>query len=84
MVMIERVRLQMQASKMRFLQKIKGVTSLKRRTSLRIRESVEPLLLQIKRSQLRWFGHVSRNASRKTSKQALLAKANGEKNSWTT
>ena len=33
--MTERVRLQVQASKMRFLQKIKGVTSLTRYTSLR-------------------------------------------------
>ena len=35
-VMIERVRLQVQASKMRFLQKIKRVTSLTRCTSLKV------------------------------------------------
>ena len=50
-VMIERVRMQVQASKMRFLKKIKGVTSLTRCTSLKIRKSLELLLLQIKRSQ---------------------------------
>ena len=52
LVMIKRVRSQVQVSKMRFLQKIKGVTSLTRCTSLKIRKSLEPLLLQIKRSQL--------------------------------
>ena len=77
--MINRVRLQMQASNMRFLQKIKGVTSLTMCTSLKNRKSLELLLLQIKRSQLRWFGHVDRMPLEKLSKQALLAKANGKK-----
>ena len=49
-VMIKRVRSQVQASKMRFLQKIKGVTSLTRCTSLKIRKSLAPLFLYIKRS----------------------------------
>ena len=51
-VMIKRVRSQVQASKKRFLKNIKGVTSLTRCTSLKIRKSLEPLFLQIKRSQL--------------------------------
>ena len=77
--MTERVRSQMLASKIRFLQKIRGITWLTRCTSLEIRKSLELLLLQIERSQLRWFGHVNRIPQEKLPKQALLAKANGEK-----
>jgi len=36
--------------------------------------NIKPLLLRIKRSQLRWFGHVSRMPQEKLHKQALLAK----------
>ena len=41
--------------------------------------NIEPLLLRIKRSQLRWFGHVSRMPQERLPKQALLAKANGRR-----
>ena len=73
-VMTERVQLQVQASKMTFLKKIKGVTSLTRCTSLKIRKSLEPLLLQIKRSQLRWFGYVRRINEKKLSNKLYLPK----------
>ena len=78
--MTKRVRSQAQASKMRFLQKIEGVTLFNKVRSSEIRRSlnIEPLLLRIKRSQLRWFGHVSRMPQERLPKQALLAKANGE------
>ena len=56
--MIERVQLQVQAPNMRFLQKIKGFTSLTRCTTFKNPKSLEPLL-QLKKSRLRWFGHVS-------------------------
>jgi len=44
--------------------------------SSEIRKSlnIKPLLLQIERSQLRWFGHVSRMPQKRLAKQALLAK----------
>ena len=60
--MTETVRSQVQASEMSFLQKIEGVTLFNKVHSPEIRKSlnIEPLLLQIERSQLRWFGHVSR------------------------
>ena len=47
--------------------------------SLEIRKSLEPILFHIERSQLRWFDHVSKMPCGKTSKHALLAKANREK-----
>ena len=49
--------------------------------SSEIRKSlkIEPLLLQIERSHLRWFGAVSRMPQTRLPKQALLAKANGRR-----
>ena len=80
-VMTERVRSQVQASEMRFLRKIDGVTLFNKVRSSEIRKSlnIEPLLLRIERSQLRWFGHVSRMPQEGLPKQALLAKANGRR-----
>jgi len=61
-VMTERIRSQVQASEMRFLRRIKRVTLFNKVRSSEFRKflNVEPLLLRIERSQLRWFGHVSR------------------------
>ena len=52
--MTKRVRSQVQASEMRFLQKIEGVTLFNKVRSSEIRKSlnIEPLLLQIERSRL--------------------------------
>ena len=67
--MTKRVRSpQVQASEMRFLRKIEGVTLFNKVRSSRI-----------ERSQLRWFGHVSRMPQERLPKQALLAKANGRR-----
>ena len=80
-VMIKRVRSQVQASEMRFLRRIEGVTLFNKVCSSETRKSlnIEPLLLRIERSQLSWFGHVSRMPQERLSKQALLAKANGSR-----
>ena len=66
---------------MRFLRKIEGVTLFNKVRSSEIRKSlkIDPLLLRIKRSQLRWFGHVSRMPQERLPKQALLTKANGRR-----
>ena len=66
---------------MRFLRRIEGVALFNNVRSSEIRKSlnIEPLLLQIARSQLRWFGHVSRMRQERLPKQALLAKANGRR-----
>ena len=60
--MTERMRSRVQASEMRFLRRIKGITLLDKVCNSEIHNSlnVESLLLRIERSQLRWFGHVSR------------------------
>ena len=79
--MTERMRSQVQASEMRFLQRIEGVTLFNKVRSSKIRKSLHivPLLLRIERPQLRWFGHVSRMPQERLPKQALHAKANGRR-----
>ena len=59
-VMTERVRSQVQASEMRTLRRIEGVALFNKVFSSEIQKSlnIEPLLLRIKRSQLRWFGQI--------------------------
>ena len=86
-VMTERMQSQVQASEMRFLRGIEGVTLFNKVRSSEIRKSldIEPLLLRIERSQLRWFGHVKQNASEKTPPQtSFTCQSKWEKTSWTT
>ena len=77
-----------QASEMKFSLIIEGVTLFNKVRSSEIRKSlnIEPLLLRIESSHLRWFGHVSRMPHEKLPKQSLFAKANGKtppKTRWT-
>ena len=67
----------MQTPEMRVLRKIKGVTIFGKVHTILIRESlyIELLLLQIERSLLRWFGHVSRMPQERLLNQTLYAKA---------
>ena len=85
-VMTEIVRSQVQASEMRFLRRIEGVTLFNKVRSFEIQTSlnIKPLLLRIERPQLRWFNHVSRMPQESVPKQVLLAKSKLEKTSWTT
>ena len=80
-VMTERVRSQVQAAEMKFLRRVHGVTLLDQVRSSTIRKSldIEPLLLRIERSQLRWFGHVSRMPQERLPKQTLLAICDGKR-----
>ena len=80
-IMTDKVRSHVQASEMRFLRRVKGVTLLDKVRSSEIRKSlnVDPLLLRIERSQLRWFGHVSRMPQERLPKQSLLAEAKGKR-----
>jgi exonuclease III len=74
-VMTERMRSRVQAAEMRFLRRVAGVRLLDRVRSSAIRESlgIEPLLLRIERSQLRWLGHVLRMPPERLVKQVLLS-----------
>ncbi|KAK5915715.1 hypothetical protein CesoFtcFv8_001281 [Champsocephalus esox] len=60
--MTERTRSRIQAAEMGFLRRVAGVSLRDKVRSSVIREGlgVEPLLLRVKRSQLRWFGHLVR------------------------
>ena len=75
------MRSQVQESEMRFLRRIETITLFNKVRSSEIQKflNTEPLLLRIERSQLRWFGHVSKLPQERLPKQALLAKANGRR-----
>ena len=69
----------MQASKMKFLRKIKGVAMFDKLRKSAIRESldIESLLRRIERSQIAW--PCTQNASEMLPKQTLFAKVNGKR-----
>ena len=79
-IITERVRSQVQASEMRFLRRIEGVTVFNKMRRSQIRKSlnIEPLLLRIERSQLRWFGHISRMPQENLPNKLYLPKQMGE------
>ena len=70
--MTERVRSQVQAFEMMFLQRIKGVTLFNKVHSFEIQKflNIKSLLLRIERAQLKWFGRVSRMSKERLSIQA--------------
>lgn len=61
-VVTERTRSRIQAAEMSFLRRVAGLSLRDRVRSSDIRRElgVEPLLLRVERSQLRWFGHLIR------------------------
>ena len=72
--MNEKVRSQVQAAEMGFLRRISGLTLLDKVKSADIRESlnIDSLLLRLERSQLRWYGHVTRMPQEKNSQKTAL------------
>ena len=72
--MNEKVRSRVQAAEMRFLRRISGLTLLNNVKSADIREylNIESLLLRQERSQLRWYGHVTRMSLEKTAKKCSI------------
>ena len=72
--MNEKVRSRVQAAEMGFLRRISGLTLLDKVKSADIRESlnIEALLLRLERSQLRWYGHVTRMSQERTAKKIAL------------
>ena len=79
--MTERVRSRVQAAEMGFLRRICGLTRLDKVKSTVIRESlnIESLLLRLERSQLRWYGHVTRMSQERTARQLLYSTPNGRR-----
>ena len=69
--MNEKVRSKVQAAEMGFLQRISGLTLLDKVKSADICESlnIESLLLRLERSQLHWYGHVTRMSQKRTAKK---------------
>ena len=77
----EKVRSRVQAAEMGFLRRISGSTLLDKVKSADIRESlnIESLLLRLERSQLRWYGHVTRMSPRKNSQKTALFNTDSSK-----
>ena len=73
-IMNKKVRFRVQAAKMGFLRRISDLTLLDKVKSADIRESlnIESLLLRLKRSQLCWYEHVTRNVPGKNSQKTAL------------
>ena len=71
--MNEKVRSRVQAAEMGFLQRISGLTLLDKIKSADICESlnIKSLLLRLERSQLRWYGHVTRMSRERAAKKLL-------------
>jgi len=79
-VMTEKILSQVQAAEMGFLRRVHVVTLRDKVRSSEIHKAlnVEPLL-RIERSQLHWFGHVSRMPHQRLVWQDLLAKPAGKR-----
>ena len=73
--MNEKVRSRVQAAEMGFLRRISGLILLDKVKSADIRESlnIESLLLRLEKSQLRWYGHVTRMPQERTAKKLLCS-----------
>ena len=79
--MNEKVRSRVQAAEMGFLRRISGLTLLDKVKSADIREflNIESLLLRLERSQLRWYGHVTRMPQERTAKKLLCSTPIGQR-----
>ena len=80
-VMTERTRSQEQVAEMGFLCRVAGVSLRDRVRSSAIWEGlrVEPLLLCVERSQLRWFGHLMRMPPGRLPREVFLARPTGRR-----
>jgi exonuclease III len=80
-VMTERIRSRVEAAEMRFLRRAAGLTLWDRVPSSTIRANlhVEPLLLWLERSQLRWLGHVLRQPQERLVQRVFHAQPVGKR-----
>ena len=77
--MNEKVRSRVQAAKMGFLQRISDWTLLDKVKSADICVNIKALLLRLERSQLRWYGHVTRMSQERTAKKLLCSTPFGQR-----
>ncbi|KAK5868011.1 hypothetical protein PBY51_012458 [Eleginops maclovinus] len=80
-VMTERTRSRIQAAEMRFLCRVAGSSLRDKVRSSVIREGlgVEPLLLRVERSQLRWFRHLVRMPPGRLPREVFQARPAGKR-----
>ena len=74
----ERIISQVESAEMRFLRRVRDMTLRSKVRSCEIRKALnaEPLL-RIERTQLHWFGHVTKMSQKKLARQTLLAAPKG-------
>ena len=68
-ILNEKVRSRVQAAEMGFLRRINGLTLLVKSADIRESLNIESLLLRLERSQLRWYGHVTRMSQQRIAKK---------------
>ena len=80
-VVTERTRSRIQAAEMSFLRRVSGLSLRDRMRSSVIRErlKVEPLLLRIERSQMRWLGHLVRMPPERLPHMVFRARPTGKR-----
>ncbi|XP_061735811.1 si:dkey-100n23.5 isoform X4 [Nerophis ophidion] len=80
-VMTERIRSRVQAAEISFLRRVAGLSLRDRVRSSAIRGElkVKPLLLHIKRSQMRWFGHLVRMPPVRLPSEVFRARPTGRR-----
>ena len=81
-VVTERTRSRIQAAEMSFLRRVAGLSLRDKVRSSDIRRElgvVEPLLLRIERSQLRWFGHLTRMPPGRLPLEVFRARPTGKR-----
>lgn len=79
-ILTDRVRSRIQAAEMRYLRKILGINRLDKVKNSVIREKLglEPLILKIEKSQLRWAGHVFRMGNDRKVREIFVAEPTEE------
>ncbi|CAF3092932.1 unnamed protein product, partial [Rotaria sp. Silwood2] len=80
-ILTENTRSRIQSAEIRFLRRVAGLTLRDKIRSSSIYESlqIEPLLLHIERSQLRWLGHVLRMPQNRLPYQIFQGKPTGKR-----
>lgn len=79
-VLSDRLLSRLQATEMKYLRRVKGVTRMDRIRNDRIRElDIESIKQTIEENKLKWFGHLVRMNEERPAKLVLEAKVQGKK-----